>query len=155
MRPSISIRLIVHGASGLSTPPPPQLQCVAQIEACRLCSAVANTSGAEASTVEWEEELVLEASPEAHSLKLVLQLPKCTRPAQFVAAGSVGLQPLLEGNVTSRQLAMPVVDEVGKHAGQVNCTLSVTRHGSLMDAEEARQQQTPQQQQQQQQDINT
>jgi hypothetical protein len=44
--------------------------------------------------------------------------------------------------------------QVGKHAGQVNCTLSVTRHGSSTGGEEARQQHTPQQQQQQQ-DTNT
>ena len=46
---------------------------------------------------------------------------------EYVAAGSLGLEPLLDSDTPHHRISVPVVDEVGKHAGEVSCTLSVTR----------------------------
>lgn len=85
-------------------------------------------------------------SDRAPHLKLVLRRPSAgSQQGQFVAAGSLGLDPLLgsgnggsSGNggggaegpqgswPRSHQVSVQMVDEVGKHAGAVQATLHVT-----------------------------
>ena len=80
-------------------------------------------------------------------LKLVLRRPSASsRQGEFVAAGSLGLDPLLRsssggggggggggdeegppaGSPRSHQVSVQLVDEVGRHAGAVQATLHVT-----------------------------
>ena len=62
--------------------------------------------------------------PHAQRLKLVLFRPAGGDGHEYVAAGSLGLDPFLESDTHRHRISLPVVDEVGKHAGEVACTLS-------------------------------
>ena len=115
-----------------------------------------SSDGASASSlvVEWEERLCFRVppSPRAQHLKLVLYRPAPAAGAQheYVACGSQGLDHLLAaqeqhaGQPQQQEppaceqpqpprphtLSVPVVDEVGKHAGAVHCTLHIAAGGA-------------------------
>lgn len=111
---------------------------------------VAPGSSGGSAFVSWEEEVALLVGPSARPqhLKLVLYANGSSRSAagnseqggsdnpcsgsvtggEYVAAGSLGLDTLLEaGGCGSgrQQFRVPMVDEVGRHAGDVSCTLRV------------------------------
>ncbi|KAI7840205.1 hypothetical protein COHA_005987 [Chlorella ohadii] len=129
-RHHLTVRL--HSAQ-LDTPAPllerqeqqQQLVCVAEIERFgRLRAEACASSSAEAILCEFEEEFEFVVSPTGRSqhLKLVL-FALSEQGQQYVAAGSLGLDSLLGSDTPHQRVTVPVVDEVGKHAGAVDCTL--------------------------------
>ncbi|PSC69682.1 family inverse autotransporter domain-containing [Micractinium conductrix] len=130
-----------------------RVQAVAEVEPqheprrCWTSPAYMQISGESGGTVQWNEDLafVVEHSGRTQHLKLVLYRPAAEGEAgsgagqlEYVAAGSLGLDRLLEegqggggegggdGSVRQHRVSVPVVDEVGKHAGEVSCTLRIT-----------------------------
>jgi hypothetical protein len=65
---------------------------------------------------------VVSPTGRSQHLKLVLFAPS-EHGQQYVAAGSLGLDSLLGSDTPHQRVTVPVVDEVGKHAGEVDCTL--------------------------------
>ncbi|KAL4458340.1 hypothetical protein ABPG75_013205 [Micractinium tetrahymenae] len=148
-----SLRITVHSAQLEEHACAGSLVCCAQVASSEAVSpraktdeaSVASSSGGGAAFVSWEEEVAFQVGHigRPQHLKLVLYAPAGGRSSappgsgepgvsgrgrEYVAAGSLGLESLLEpgGRGGRQRVSVPVVDEVGRHAGEVSCTVHVT-----------------------------
>ncbi|KAL4429638.1 hypothetical protein ABPG77_008687 [Micractinium sp. CCAP 211/92] len=145
-----SLLITVHGAQLESQTCAENLVCCAQVASLAAVSArvrtdvaqVVPSSGSDRICASWEEHLKLVlydtggGSAAAGSDRPVGG-GSGSNGGEYVAAGSLGVDDLLDARSSSsmrQQVSIALVDEVGRHAGDLSCTLRVAA-ASAMQAE--------------------